>query len=285
MIKSLKTDIESKTIVSFGNEWQRFDQSLLTASEAQSIFDDYFRIFPWECLPDSAIGFDMGCGTGRWAHFVSQRVAELHCVDPSDALEVARKNLACVSNVVFYKETLQDCSLGEGSFDFGYSLGVLHHMSDTEEAIRRCTDLLRAGAPLLLYLYYNFENRSYAYFLLWKVSNVFRLLISKLPERIKSFCTDLIAIVVYWPISRFSFLLNKVGFNIVSFPLAYYRNLSLYTLRTDARDRFGTPLEKRFSRKQITRMLESAGLERIKFSDSPPYWCVVAFKTSRSESS
>jgi hypothetical protein len=49
-------------------------------------------------------------------------------------------------------------------------------------------------------------------------------------------------------------------------------------MRTDSRDRFGTPLEQRFTREEIYSMMISAGLTDIKFSDQAPYWCVVGFK-------
>ena len=65
---------------------------------------------------------------------------------------------------------------------------------------------------------------------------------------------------------------------VASFPLSYYRHCSLYTLRTDARDRFGTPLEQRFTRAQIRQMCTAAGLVDLRFSSREPYWCVVGFK-------
>jgi hypothetical protein len=49
-------------------------------------------------------------------------------------------------------------------------------------------------------------------------------------------------------------------------------------MRTDALDRFGTRLERRFTADQIKDMMEKAGLNRIKFSDSAPYWCAVGYK-------
>ena len=49
-------------------------------------------------------------------------------------------------------------------------------------------------------------------------------------------------------------------------------------MRTDARDRFGTPLEQRFSRAQIRQMCTAAGLVDLQFSTRAPYWCVVGFK-------
>ena len=42
-------------------------------------------------------------------------------------------------------------------------------------------------------------------------------------------------------------------------------------MRTDARDRFGTPLEKRFTRNQIYKMMQECGLEKIKFRNSSPF--------------
>ena len=49
-------------------------------------------------------------------------------------------------------------------------------------------------------------------------------------------------------------------------------------MRTDARDRFGTRLEQRFTRKQIVEMMSIAGLENIQFSEFEPYWCALGFK-------
>ena len=56
------------------------------------------------------------------------------------------------------------------------------------------------------------------------------------------------------------------------------RHCSFYTLRTDARDRFGTPLERRFSRAQIRAMCSAAGLVDLRFSTRAPFWCVVGFR-------
>jgi hypothetical protein len=49
-------------------------------------------------------------------------------------------------------------------------------------------------------------------------------------------------------------------------------------MRTDSLDRFGTRLEKRFTKKQIIKMMEGAGLENILFSNTKPYWCAVGYK-------
>ena len=270
--------MDRDTVDSFGDEWSRFDQSALTEAEANKIFDDYFAVFPWEILPKNATGFDMGCGSGRWARLMAPRVGHLNCIDPSSALEVARTALSSAGNISFHQASVDNSPLQSNSQDFGYSLGVLHHVPDTAAAISSCVDLLKPGAPLLLYLYYAFDNRPWWFRLLWRVSDWGRGLICRLPAWLKHAVTDIIAALVYLPLAILSRAMERLGIKVASVPLSYYRNHSFYTMRTDARDRFGTPLEQRFTRQQITDMMESAGLVNVLFSEAAPYWCAVGVK-------
>ncbi|MCI5211749.1 MAG: SAM-dependent methyltransferase, partial [Candidatus Electrothrix sp. ATG2] len=75
--------------------------------------------------------------------------------------------------------------------------------------------------------------------------------------------------------AKISLVVERAGRRVSSIPLSYYRQYSFYTMRTDARDRFGTPLEKRFTRQQIRAMMQDAGLTDIRFSDNAPYWRAV----------
>ena len=274
----MKKNIDTDTVRSFGDEWRHFDQIKLDLIESSKIFEDYFKIFPWEKLPPNSEGFDMGCGTGRWAKIVSTRVGRLHCIEPSSAIEVAKKLLEDEKNIIFHNSSLDNCSLSLNSQDFGYSLGVLHHVPDTKEAIRVCSSYLKTGAPLLIYLYYKFENRNFLYKSIWLLSDLMRRVICKFPSSFKKMITDLIAVLVYFPLARLSLVAEKLGLNIRNIPLSYYRCHSFYTMRTDSRDRFGTPLEQRFNKNEIKSMMEEAGLVEIKFSEQAPFWCAIGIK-------
>jgi SAM-dependent methyltransferase len=271
-------NIDARTVASFGDEWSRFDQSGIADDEARKVFNEYFAVFPWDGLPSDAEGFDMGCGTGRWARWVAPKVGKLHCIDPSNAIEIASVILRAHGNVIFHQASVDSQCLSSNSQDFGYSLGVLHHVPDTAAAIRSCVELLKPGAPLLLYLYYAFDNRPWWFRAVWWVSDLGRKLIYRLPPGIKHLTTDAIALLVYMPLALVSRLTEWLGFNVAGIPLSYYRKHSIYTMRTDARDRFGTPLERRFTRQQIAEMMIGAGLVNLCFSDAAPYWCVVGNK-------
>lgn len=272
------TNKNQKVIEEFGDEWTKFHHGNIDTDQLESIFNQYFTNFPWHLLPKEPVGFDMGCGTGRWAQFVAPRVRTLNCIEPSNAIDVAKKNLAHHQNVKFYRETTDTCSLNPSSQDFGYCLGVLHHIPNIQEALTDITKLLKPGAPILLYLYYDFENKPRFFRMIWKMTDHLRRIVCIAPKPVKHFVSDVIALLVYFPLSRTAHVLEKFGLNVDNLPLSDYRAKTFYQCRNDALDRFGTRLEQRFSKAQITEMLTKAGCTDVNFSHSTPYWCCVAFK-------
>jgi len=270
---------DDSVIAGFGDEWSRFTQFALTDSERQLIFDRYFAIFPWSFFSNHARGADFGCGSGRWASLAAPRVGHLICLDPSEsALNVARGNLASNANVEFVLGGGQTNQIPVNSLDFGYSLGGLHHVPDTQAALTSCVSRLKQGAPFLLYLYYAFDNRPFWFRGLWKFSDWIRLGVSRLPYQLRYVVSQFIATLVYWPLARFAKIVERSGVNASNFPLSSYRDRSFYVMRTDALDRFGTRLEQRFTQNQIRAMMENAGMKRITFSEGEPYWCAVGYK-------
>lgn len=265
------------TVDGFGDEWERFDQTGMSNTDSSDIFQNYFSIFPWENLPKNAVGFDLGCGSGRWAKAVAPRVGKLHCIDPSVAIDVARKNLQGQTNCEFHSAGVDDIPVPDHSMDFGYSLGVLHHIPDTNAALASCVTKLKPGAPFLLYLYYAFDNRPTWFKLLWQTSELIRGIASRMPHGLRYVMSQIIAALLYWPLARFAKFAEFLGADVKNYPLAPYRHWGFYVMRTDALDRFGTRLEQRFSRIEIQRMMESVGLVGIVFSEKTPFWCAVGY--------
>ena len=136
-------NVDLDVIEHFGKEWKSFDQSILNYEKLFIEFNKYFSIFPWENLPENPAGFDAGCGSGRWAQFIAPKVSKLHCIDPSEAIDVAKVNLNRFDNCIFYQCSVSDMPLQENSMDFGYSLGVLHHVPDTLKGLSDCVSKLK----------------------------------------------------------------------------------------------------------------------------------------------
>ena len=273
------SNVDAATVAGFGEEWAAFDQTALDRAEQQRLFDAYFSVFPFDSLPPDAEGFDLGCGSGRWAELALARVGTLHCIDPSDkALAVARRRLGGKPNAHFHLAGADGIPLADESQDFGYSLGVLHHIPDTQQAMADCVRKLKPGAPFLVYLYYRFDNRPAWFRALWKLSDVGRRGISRLPFPLRKGVAGGIAVGLYWPLARFARWGERRGRKVGAWPLSFYRDKSFYTMRTDALDRFGTRLEHRFTRREIAAMMAAVGLEDVVFREDEPYWVACGRK-------
>jgi len=272
-------NVDDNVVKGFGEEWSSYNQSSLKEKEAKDLFKRYFNIFPSNFLKIDKIGIDIGCGSGRWAKHIAPLVKEIHCVDASNqALNVARKNLESFDNCIFTHTTTDTLMSLDKKFDFGYSLGVLHHIPDTRRALIDCVSILKKGAPFLLYLYFAFDNKPLWYRLIWKISDPIRFVLSRSNFPVRKFISSLIAVLIYLPFSRLALIVDKLGIRSDNIPLSTYKNTSFYTMRTDALDRFGTRLEQRFTKKEIHSMMIDAGLINIEFSNEIPYWTAIGFK-------
>lgn len=272
-----ENNIDWTTVESFGSEWQKFDS--FSEAEIERIGSDYFDLVDTQILNHNTLALDVGCGSGRWARYLSARVNFIEAIDPSEAVFSASRYLKDKANVRISQASVDNIPFVDESFDFVYSLGVLHHLPDTPQAIGKCKEKLKRGGWFLVYLYYALDNRSFLYTLIFKLSTFFRFVISRFPQPIKQVVCDLIALTIYLPSALFARILYsfpKLRKFADTLPLSYYRKTSFRVMRNDALDRFGTPLEKRFTREEIESMLKQNDFINIRFSNNPPYWHVIA---------
>jgi ubiquinone/menaquinone biosynthesis C-methylase UbiE len=272
-------NIDMVTVDSFGDEWQAFHG--FEEQEIQKLGDEYFDIITPEMLNASTAVLEVGCGSGRFLKYVSEKAGLVVGVDPSHAIYAADKLVGVKENVLLVKASAGDLPFQDEAFDFVYSIGVLHHIPDTFKALQACVDKVKKGGYFFTYLYYDLDNRGFLFRSLFNASTLLRKGISKLPGKPKRFVCDLLAVTLYLPFVGLSRFLRRVGVKEQirkKIPLFGYENKSFYIIRNDSLDRFGTPLEQRFTRNQIQEMMERAGLENIVFSNNIPYWHAVGKK-------
>lgn len=276
--KNSDSNIDWETVESFGEEWTKF--SSFVDEQIEKIGDEYFDILPDELVHHSTIALDVGCGTGRWTKYLCKKVGFVEAMDPSKAVIAASELLKDEENIRITQGEVSNIPFKDGSFDLVFSLGVLHHIPDTSQAIKDCVKKIKNGGFFIVYLYYSLDNRGPLYKTLFLISNGFRWIISKLPSFIKKRVCDFIAFAVYIPLVGMASTLSKIGLKTLAkkLPLSYYVGKSLNVIKNDALDRFGTPLEQRFSRVQIEKMMLDAGLTNITFSQRQPYWHCVGQK-------
>jgi SAM-dependent methyltransferase len=275
-------NVDPRILKSFGQQWRSFDQRDVATEELRTVFDKYFEFFPWSRVGFDSVGLDAGCGSGRWAAFVAPRVKQLICVDASPAVvDVARESLSRFSNCECHIRTLEELPVPDGSLDFIYCLGVLHYIPDPQKALAAAVRKLKPGAPMLIYVYYGLDNRPAWFRALWRLADAARRLISALPYRSRKIVADVITFCAYVPLAYTAAMAERLGCDPNHIPLSAYRNRSLYTMRTDALDRFGSRIEHRFTREAVHQMMQDAGLQDISVSDGEPYWRAIGNGAAR----
>jgi SAM-dependent methyltransferase len=198
-------NLDERTVRSFGAEWAHFDQSPLAhEAKIERRFNKCFGIFPWNTLPDNPVGPKVGRGSGRWA-----------------ALVAPRRNLTRAGNCTFRHASVDVMPIPAGSLDFRYYLGVWHHIPDTSAGIRSCVQLLKPGAPFLLYLHHALG---------WSPDMVSRYLAGHrframdhravAAQSKERHVTDMIALSVYLQLARFAALIEYFGGNRANLPLS-----------------------------------------------------------------
>ena len=87
-------NIHAPTVRNFGEEWGTFRQDQLSENELNEVFQQYFRIFPWDALPENPVGFDVGCGTGNFALKSAKKGARVLGIDfAEEAIKIAKNKV------------------------------------------------------------------------------------------------------------------------------------------------------------------------------------------------
>ena len=107
-----------------------------------------------------------------------------------------------------------------------------------------------------------------------------RKIVYRMPPGLKKISCDILAVVAYMPFVLLAKLFFALGFTRFArkIPLSAYANKDFYIIRNDALDRFGTKLERRFTKAEITSMMREAGLDNIKFGEQSAYWHAIGKK-------
>ena len=271
-------NIDQKVVNEFGDEWLKFYEHADDLVKKGG--EEYFDILNKQIVNSYTYALDIGCGTGRWTKYLAGKVGFIEAVDPSNAIFAADKLLGKIENVRLSKASIETLPFADETFDFVMSIGVLHHIPNTRQALIDCVKKVKKGGYFFVYLYYNLDRRGPFYKALFKSSDLVRKIVSRLPGKIKHFVCDVLAIIFYMPFILLGRFVKFLGFKDLAkrMPLHGYQNRSFFMIRNDALDRFGTRLEQRFSKQQVIEMMEEAGLTDIVISPGIPFYHAVGKK-------
>jgi SAM-dependent methyltransferase len=249
------------TAESFGFEWSRFPD----------MYDEWERNFFEYMSPRGPEFFrgkrvlDAGCGSGRHSYYAAKYGADVWAVDLGQHVEVARRNTAGCDRVHVIQADLHDLPFAPESFDFIYSIGVLHHLPDPETGFRGLLQYLKPGGEIQIYLYWEPEGQPVKTALLSAVAAI-RRLTTRLPNAAiyaLSYPAAWLAFISFvWPYRALRLIPQLRGL-AERMPMKQYSNYPFRVCVNDQFDRFSAPIENRYTKAEVEDLLRRAGLEEI----------------------
>jgi SAM-dependent methyltransferase len=198
---------------------------------------------------------------GRHARQIAPHAGRVLAVDFSRAIETAARNTRDCPNVDCIQADLLSLPLCDGSVDFVYSLGVLHHLAETERALAGLVRKLKPGGRLRIYLYW---KRHGWHGLALRAVTLSRRVTTRLPLPVLRQLCRVLSVGLYGGVVLPYRLLLRLGVGRhASWPLFVYSRYPFNVLYNDQFDRFSAPIEKRYEPEDVRGLLTAAGLEQV----------------------
>lgn len=141
--------LQERTRKSFGYEWTRYD--VQRSEEDNAYFRSKTGMEPSALA--GKIVLDAGCGGGRYSRVAGEAGATVIGVDLSLAVDKAASLTSHLPNVHIVQADIFELPFPESSFDFIFSIGVLHHTPNTKRALDHVVPLMKETGEIAIWLY------------------------------------------------------------------------------------------------------------------------------------
>jgi SAM-dependent methyltransferase len=175
---------------------------------------------------------------------------------------VARRNLP--PSVLTVEADAEALPFEPGSFDLVMSIGVLHHLPDSERALRSIARYAKPGGHVHVYVYW-VPERGWHRSVLRAVTALRRVTV-RLPHRLlHALCYPLAAVLQVAVVAPHRALRRRprTAALAATLPLKTYADYPFGVLVNDQFDRFSAPLERRFTAAEVRAAMLDAGLEDV----------------------
>lgn len=260
-------EVNSKTRESFGFEWTTFRGM---RREWQSNFVTYMTPMTLEFFRGKLV-LDAGCGMGRHVFHAAESGARVVGVDFSRAVEAAYENTKHLETAAVVQADVMRLPFRPGTFDFAYCLGVLHHLPQPLEALRRLVDVVKDRGECRIYVYHQIARALRWKHGLFRLASACRRVSTRLPHAVLLAACWLLSAAIWVGCVLPYRLLRGYAPNSAwakSWLFRQYASYPFLVLVNDQFDRFSAPIERRYTQNEVEELMGAAGLRNIVVRES-----------------
>lgn len=246
----------------YGYEWQAFaheyDQwETLYKLNYVHVEDQFFR---------NKLGLDAGCGMARYSLPPVHRGAEVVGLDLSNAIESAYRKSLTTPFFHAIQGDIFKLPFRDGFFDFAQSLGVIHITPNPEAALLSVKRAVKHEGRIFMYVYQSYKELNYLkHVLLFPVMQLRKITV-KLPSNVLYFLLYFMIPVVLLTCYLPSWILWCIPFtrkysDMLPYSYEQYKDRRLRDMHMNLFDRFGNPVERRYTREEMKTWMSKVGFK------------------------
>jgi len=171
---------------SFGYEWRKWPRVQFESENMGGPMEGHttrmFKVITGlreEELKDKMV-IEFGCGPGRFLDVVRRWNGIAVGIDMSIAVESARENFRDDENVFIVQGDILNPPFKKNVFDFGYTIGVLHHTPDPKKGLKKLSEIVKSKGQIACCVYHKKGFYDYfSVFLFRQVNKLNSLVIGK----------------------------------------------------------------------------------------------------------
>ena len=258
-MKDRHKKIQSKSKLLWGKDLHKDNLVTPHSSQLGKIFKEKWR--------DSLQGdlLEIGCGSGSDLEIFSKlkEIKTITAIDIGENIEKLAERYKERKDVDILRGNALSLDFDCKTFDVIYSFGVFHHTSDPIKCISEAERVLKKNGSMFLYLYSSHED------LLFKrigifIERVIMKFFGYMPYSIQNLICIMLSPLCWAMFSLPSNILKLFGFETLSRKIPFYFGTHPFSLIPDLKDRLMSPVNYRFSKLEMERILESKNFSFIK---------------------
>ena len=201
---------------------------------------------------------EIGCGSGSDLEIFSKltEIKTITAIDIGENVEKLAERYKERRDINIRRGNALSLDFGSKKFDVIYSFGVFHHTSNPIKCISEANRILKKNGNIFLYLYSSHED-----LLFKKIGIFFERIIMKffgyIPYSIQNLICIMLSPLCWIMFSVPSNILKLFGFKILSRKIPFFHGTHPFSIIGDLKDRLMSPINHRFSKLEMERILES----------------------------
>lgn len=244
--------------------WNKFARKEMMDNWNKDSFS-YLKYIPLDILSgEDKKGLDVGCGSGVDMRNIARFGARIVGIDISDAINITKENIADFKNIYLIQADIHNLPFKDGSFDFVYCFGVLHHLPDPEKCFRILCSKVKKNGTVIIYVYEDFFNRTKLERALLKIVNSLRIITKIVPPYLLYFLSVMVTPFIFLSCSFPYQILKRLKVTKdIAERIPYRHTCNLNIIVSDLYDRFSVPIENRYSRDEVKAWFNNLNFEEV----------------------